>query len=80
MNYATYRFYLSIEDVREGRVGSGNKNGVCGHHHHNEMENGDGDRDRDREMGAKRQDGLFHHLAPRLKTHLHLEPGYVFIK
>ena len=26
MNYATYRFYLSIEDAREGREGSGNKN------------------------------------------------------
>ena len=57
MNYATYRFYLSIEDAREGSVGSGNKNGICGHHHHNEMENGDGDRDRDRETGAKRRDG-----------------------
>ena len=54
MNYATYRFYLFIEDAREGRVGSGNDNGVCGHHHHNEMENRDGDRDRDRETGAKR--------------------------
>ena len=27
MNYATYRFYISIEDMREGRVGSGNENG-----------------------------------------------------
>ena len=26
MNYATYRFYLSIEDMKEGRVGSGNEN------------------------------------------------------
>ena len=26
MNYATYRFYISIEDMREGRVGSGNEN------------------------------------------------------
>ena len=56
MNYATYRFYLSIEDARDGRVGSHNENGICGHHHHNEMENGDRDRDRDRETGAKRRD------------------------
>ena len=53
MNYATYRFYISIEYAREGRVGSGNENGVCGHHHHNKMENGDRDRDRDRETGAQ---------------------------
>ena len=26
MNYGIYRFYLSFEGTREGRVGSGNKN------------------------------------------------------
>ena len=31
MNYATYRFYLSIEDMKEGRVGSGNENGPKQH-------------------------------------------------
>ena len=27
MNYGIYRFYLSFEGMREGRVGSGNENG-----------------------------------------------------